>query len=138
VALDPKFDPFLDSVDSSTAAKSLTIDQLLEMRAQIDAQLPIRKLKDLDLEHELVLQVQSLQVLQRRVMDDMSGTPANQIAQCASSLSSALMNLVKMQSDLHTSERLKKIESILIECVKTLPVKTQTAFFDAYEKALGA
>jgi hypothetical protein len=138
VAIDLKYDPFADEIPQQSSAKALSIDQLLEMRAQIDAQLPIRKLKDMDLEQELVLQVQSLQVLQRRVMDDMSGTPANQIAQCASSLSSALMNLVKMQSELHTSERLKKIESILIECVKTLPVKTQTAFFDAYEKALGA
>jgi len=137
VALDPKFDPFLDSVDTSTAAKSLTIDQLLEMRAQIDAQLPVKDLKDLDLSRELVLQVQALQALQRRVMEDTS-TPANQIAQCANSLSSALSNLVKVQNEVYVSERLKRIEAILIDCLDTLPEKAQRRFFEQYERELGA
>jgi uncharacterized protein with PhoU and TrkA domain len=111
-------------------------DQLLELRARVDSMLPVRSLKDLDLASELVLQVMALQALQTRVMNDAGETPVNQIAQVANSLSAALGNLIKVQSDVYTSERLKTIESLLIEQVKTLPMEAQEAFFDAYEKAL--
>ena len=115
----------------------MPVDQLMALRAEIDAYLPVRDLQDINLSRELELQVQALQALQLRVMNDMD-TPANQIAQCANSLSAALVNLVKVQLDVFTSERLKKIEAILIECVKDLPSEAQIAFFDAYERALGA
>jgi len=135
------FDPFLDDPDAPAPAPqgldAMSLDELLDLRAQIDAKLPVKGLKDLDLTRELVLQTQALQALQQRVMNDAGQTPANQIAQCASSLSTSLMNLVKVQNDLFTSERLKKIESILVECVQTLPARAQEAFFDRYEKELG-
>lgn len=137
------FDPNVEDIfDNKTPTpqgtlQSMPVDQLLVLRAEIDACLPVRDLQDINLSRELVLQVQALQALQLRVMNDQD-TPANQIAQCANSLSAALVNLVKVQLDVFTSERLKKIEAILIECVKDLPSETQIAFFDAYEKALGA
>jgi hypothetical protein len=113
----------------------MPVDELLELRRQIETLLPVKDLKDLNLSRELVLQVQALQALQQRVMSDM-GTPANQIAQCANSLSAALVNLVKLQSDVYTSERLKRIEACLVECVQTLPTNTQEEFFSQYEEML--
>jgi hypothetical protein len=113
----------------------MPVDELLELRRQIETLLPVKDLKDLNLSRELVLQVQALQALQQRVMSDTS-TPANQIAQCANSLSAALVNLVKLQSDVYTSERLKRIEACLVECVQTLPTNTQEEFFSQYEEML--
>lgn len=143
---DPKLaDPFARGtapVQDGTATGSLrslelmSVDQLLEMRRRIEELLPVKDLKDMNLARELVLQAQALQALQQRViMDD--NVPANQQAQCANSLSSALVNLVKVQTEVYTSERLKTIENILIECLGKLPLETQDAFLTEYECVLG-
>ena len=67
------------------------------------------------------------------VIDDMD-TPANQKAQVANSVVSTLAQLVKMQEDLRRDERLKRIESVLLEVIKTLPEETKAAFFEEYER----
>lgn len=115
---------------------NLAVDELLELRRQIEALLPVKDIKDLNLSRELVLQVQALQALQQRVLSD-GEAPANQQAQVANSLSAALVNLVKLQTDVYTSERMKVIEAILVETLKTLPIEAQREFLDAYEEALG-
>lgn len=121
---------------TTTSLGRMTLDQLLEMRSQIEALLPVKDLKDMNLARELVLQAQALQALQQRVICDVE-VPANQQAQCANSLSSALVNLVKVQTEVYTSERLKTIENILIECLNKLPLDVQGEFLDEYERALG-
>lgn len=123
------------STPAPTSLQAMSVDQLIEMRRQIEDLLPVKDLKDLNLARELVLQVQALQALQQRVIEDLD-TPVNQVAQVANSLSSALVNLVKLQVDVYNSERLKKIEADLVECLQTLPMETQTAFFEKYEAAL--
>ena len=117
------------------ALDAYTLQELLDLRARIERRLPARSLKDLDLERELVLQVMALQQLQNAVIDD-DDTPANQKAQTASALSAALMNLVKVQSEVHNSERMKKIESLLIDALRELPVEAVEAFLANYEQAL--
>ena len=117
------------------ALDACTLQELLDLRARIERRLPARSLKDLDLEGELTLQFLALQQLQNSVIDD-DDTPANQKAQTASALSAALMNLVKVQSDVHNSERMKRIESILIDTLKDLPVEAVEAFLANYEQAL--
>ena len=123
-------------VRSTIGLENMPVDQLLELRRQIESLLPVKDIKDVNLSRELVLQVQALQALQQRVLTD-NEAPANQQAQVANSLSSALVNLVKVQTEVYTSERLKVIESILVECLKSLPIETQREFLDAYEEALG-
>ena len=117
------------------ALDAYTLQELLDLRARIERRLPARSLKDINLERELVLQVMALQQLQNSVIDD-DDTPANQKAQTASALSAALMNLVKVQSEVHNSERMKKIEAILIDTLKDLPVEAVEAFLANYEQAL--
>lgn len=114
---------------------AMTLQDLLDLRARIDARLPARSLMDINLERELVLQVLALQQMQSAVIND-EYTPANQRAQVANSLSTALSNLVKVQNDTHTSERLKTIETVLIEVVKTLPEAQANQFLALYEQAL--
>ena len=117
------------------ALDAYTLQELLDLRARIERRLPARSLKDLDLEGELTLQFLALQELQNKVIDD-KDTPANQKAQVANSLSAALVNLVKLQGDVHSSERMKRIESILIDALKDLPVEAVEAFLANYEQAL--
>ena len=117
------------------ALDACTLQELLDLRARIERRLPARSLKDINLERELVLQVMALQELQNSVIDD-DDTPANQKAQVANSLSAALVNLVKLQGDVHSSERMKRIERILIDTLKDLPVEVVEAFLANYEQAL--
>lgn len=114
---------------------ALTISELLALRTQVEQKLPAKSLAGLNLEHELVLQVLALQQLQQRVITD-EEIPPNQQSQVANSLSAALTNLVKLQESVFTSERLKKIEAMLIETLKTLPTEAQEAFLRAYEEGL--
>ena len=111
-------------------------EELIELRAEIDALLPARRLRDVNVEVELVRQLAHVQKLQKDVLTD-DETPANQRAQVAGAVGTVLATLSKLQIEVYTSERLKKIEAVLIECVTGLPMSTQEAFFDAYETKLG-
>lgn len=112
-----------------------SLSDLLEARGLIEARLPPVSLRDVDLERELGLQVLALKELQARVLGDFS-TAANQKAQVANSLSAALANLVKVQDNVYTAERLKKIESLLLDAVQELPAQEMQTFLDEYERAL--
>lgn len=113
----------------------MPVAELLSLRSQIEQLLPARDLKDMDLARELVLQVMALQQMQQTVLRD-DDTPANQKAQVANSLSAALINLVKLQVDVYSSERFKSVESVLISVLQTLPIEAQERFIGAYETAL--
>jgi hypothetical protein len=108
-----------------------SVEDLLELRARVDAQLP-----PINIEKEIVLQLLTAQKLQRDTLTD-ENTPANQKAQVLNSAASALQALAKLQGEVHDSERLKIIEGILVGCVKTLPHHTQEEFFYEYELQLG-
>ena len=118
-----------------TDLSGMPVDQLLALRAQVNAALPARSLKDLDLSQELVFQVLALQAAQQKALGD-DDTPTNQVAQAMNALSAALTTLVKLQSDVYTSERLKKIEHTLIETLEKLPAEAKEAFLAAYEEGL--
>ena len=62
---------------------------------------------------------------------------ANQQAQVSNSTAAVLQQLIKLQSEVHTSERLKKIEQKLIEALNSLPSHVQEAFLETYELVLG-
>lgn len=115
--------------------EGMPLDQLLELRNQIEQRLPAKDLKDLDLQRELVLQVLALQTLQGKVLKD-DETPANQQAQVANALSAALTTLVKLQSDVFTTERLKRLEAALIEVINEQPTELQEAFLRTYSERL--
>jgi hypothetical protein len=111
------------------------VAELLQLRAEIDAALPARNLADLDLETEIVVQYQQTKALQAAVIND-SGVPANQRAQDANSCAAVLEKLMKMRTELHTAERIKTIEQILIRALKLLPQEAALQFLDEYERML--
>lgn len=111
----------------------LPLDQLLKMRAEIDSRLPATSLKDIDLEHELVVQFITVKNLQSSIIDD-SSVQANQKAQVANSCASTLQQLVKMQTEFFTAERFKEIENHLIASLRELPAAVVETFMDSYER----
>lgn len=110
--------------------------QLIDLRAQIDTLLPIKSLKNVNMERELVIQLQIAQKLQTDSLND-DEIPANQKSQVLNSVANALGTLARLQVELYDSERLKVIESVLIEAVNSLPEDVQHTFFAEYERLLG-
>lgn len=110
----------------------MDIAELLLLRAEIDVLLPATALKDMDLEEELVIQYQTLKSMQKDVLDDES-IPANQRAQVANAVGSTLQSLMKMQSDVYSSERFKKLETSLIHLLNEWPEDQTLKFFERYE-----
>ena len=131
----------LDSIESGkippvTAPfrlESMGEGALLDLRAQIDAALPAKCLKDLDLETELVVQLQTAKQLQNSVLND-EGIPANQKAQVLNACASSIESLIRMQEKYHTGERLKQIETHLIDVLNRMPAEMTSQFFEWYER----
>lgn len=111
-------------------------EQLLDLRTHLDALLPVRRLKDVNMEVELVRQLSVVHRLQREVISD-DNTPANQKAQVAGQVANVLAVLSKLQVEVYSSERLKKIEAVLIETINLMSAEAQTFFFQEYEGRLG-
>jgi hypothetical protein len=110
--------------------------QLLDLRAQIDERLGL-SLQNVNMERELVAQLRVIKKVQTEVLEE-GETPANQVAQVANSVAATLTSLAKLQIDIYDSERLKKIERILIEQLKLLPTAAQNEFLTAYQTELEA
>lgn len=115
--------------------KSMGEAALLDLRNQIDKALPTTSLKDMDLAKEMVVQYRAVKRLQDDILNDDS-VPANQRAQVVNACANALETLVEMQTKHHTSERLKQIETILIDVINGQSESVQTAFFDEYRSRL--
>lgn len=115
--------------------EGMSLTELLGLRNAVEQKLPARDLRDINMERELVFQLMTLQDLQARVLAE-EETPANQMAQVANTLSSALSNLSAVQSKIYSSERIKRIEQILLDCLRDLPDEAVAAFMDRYENLL--
>jgi len=114
---------------------AMPLDELLELRNQIEQRLPAKDLKDLNLSRELVLQVLALQSLQNKVLMD-DETPANQQAQVANALSGALTTLVKLQADVFKTERVKQLEAIFVDAINSLPEEAKHEAIARYTELL--
>lgn|SRR3990167_89946 len=104
--------------------------QLLHLREQINALLPPKALKDIDLEQELALQFQIARALQASMMGP--NEEPQKVATVLNACASTLQNLVKMQADYYTADRLKNIEMRLIRALDNVPKKYLTEFFEWY------
>ena len=113
---------------------AMSVDELRELRDEIDRRLPEDSLDSLNLEKELVGQYRKTKDLMDSVLHD-DETPANQRAQVANSVVTTLGQLVKLQEDLKREETLKLMETCLLEVLLTLPEPTKVAFFTDYERA---
>ena len=133
MAIDPSF---MAGIPHHDDIHELSLSERIDLYNGIKQSLPPHNLKDLNLAEELVLQYMRVKELQTAVLADMD-TPANQKAQVANSVSSTLAQLTKLQTDLHTAERFKLIETHLVKTLKDFPELSE-AFLDEYERILGS
>jgi len=68
-------------------------------------------------------------------MEDLE-VPPNQKAQVAAQVKSTLGDLVRMQTEFYTSQRMRNIENLLIKYMKSISLKEAREFLAEYE-ALG-
>ncbi len=115
---------------------AMSVDELRELRDEIDRRLPEDKLSQMDLTQELLSQYRLVQRLQDSVLMDDSIAP-NQRSQVAGQVASTLQQLVKMQTEFHNAERFRAIENLLIKSIKLMPLDAAEAFISEYEKIGG-
>ena len=94
-------------------------------------------LKNLDLDAELYNAYAKAKNYLADVQSDDS-IPPNQLAQLMNTISAILKEIVKMQTELHNAEKVKKLEAAMIQAIKLAPLESQQAFLDQYETLLKA
>lgn len=124
-----------DSRPSPFVWAGLPIQDLIRYRDQIMRHLPPVNLAEMDMEQEMLLQFHALRAVQNDVLDDES-VAVNQRAQISNSVSAVLTKLADKQQEIYTSERLKKIERLLITAVEGLPDEVTQKFLDSYYEML--
>ena len=112
---------------------ALPLETLLRYLDEIRQVLPATTLLDMNMEEELILQFQAVRTLQNTILDDES-VPANQKAQVANSVASVLGSIADLQNKVYSSERFKRIETLLIRHLNKLPEDTAAAFLEDYEQ----
>ena len=92
-------------------------------------------LKNLDLDAELYNAYAKAKNYLADVQSD-DQVPTNQVAQVFNTISAILKEIVKMQTELHNAERVKKLEAAMIQAIKLAPLESQQAFLVQYEAIL--
>ena len=92
-------------------------------------------LKSLDLDAELYNAYAKAKNYLADVQSD-DQVPANQVSQVFNTISAILKEIVKMQTELHNAERVKKLEAAMIQAIKLAPEESQKAFLVQYEAIL--
>ena len=119
------------------ALEEFNVAELIELLKRVKARLPATKLKDLDLEEELVLHFLDLKELMTVVLYD-DDTPANQKAQIANTCASLLQQMTKSQATLYSAERVKRMEVALLKSLHGMPQDILEDFLERYEKIYSA
>ena len=94
-------------------------------------------LKNLDLDAELYNAYAKAKNYLADVQSD-DQVPPNQLAQLMNTISAILKEIVKMQTELHNAEKVKKLEASMIQAIKLAPLESQQAFLEQYETLLKA
>ena len=92
-------------------------------------------LKSLDLDAELYNAYAKAKNYLADVQSD-DQVPPNQVAQVFNTISAILKEIVKMQTELHNAEKVKKLEAAMIQAIKLAPLESQQAFLVQYEAIL--
>jgi hypothetical protein len=128
--------PAQDARDLKASLRAMPVKDLRNLLTIVEELLPdtsVQKVKDLDLEDELMQQYTKTKDLMDECIKDPEIAP-NQKAQVANSVVSTLGHLVKLQEDLRLQQTIKLMETVLIDVIKTLPKETKDSFFAEYEE----
>lgn len=118
----------LDSLHPDDGQKAIPLSRMYMEREPTS-------ISELNLESELVAHYIGLKAYLATVADSQTAS-ASQIAQVTNSLTSVLDKIIKMQESVVNMERMTKIESAMVDALKTAPSDVQDKFFMEYEKIL--
>lgn len=93
---------------------------LLVVQEQVNRMAPNKTLMDFNVETELINQYIKAQGLMADTLAS-EDTPASQQAQTVNSCMAVLTGIAKLQNDVHSSERVKRLEAVFISTLKALP-----------------
>lgn len=110
--------------------------ELLALRDRIDGLLPPMTMASMNLEEAIVRQFMTVKELQNKVLS--GNDEPNKKASVVNACASALQTLAKLQIELHTAERFKAIENLMIKHVKALPLEQAQKFMDDYANLVHA
>lgn len=110
--------------------------ELLMLRDRIDGMLPPMTMASMNLEEEIVRQFMTVKALQGKVLS--GNDEPNKKASVVNACASALQTLAKLQIELHTAERFKTIENLMIKHLRTLPLETAQKFMQEYANLVHA
>lgn len=111
----------------------LSQSEIINLMNRCREALPPMVLAEMNLEEELVMQYRTVQALQQDTLEDNFVEP-NKKATVVNACGNALAQIVKLQTELHTAERFKTIEGLMIKAIKQLPVEVMNDFLDNYER----
>lgn len=111
----------------------LSQSEIMNLMNRCREALPAMVLAEMNLEEELIVQYRTVQALQHDTLEDNFVEP-NKKASVVNACGSALSQIVKLQTDLHTAERFKTIEGLMIKAIKKLPHDVLEEFLDEYER----
>jgi hypothetical protein len=94
---------------------------------------PAAQAGPLDLHQELLAQYAKAKDMLETA--ELSDEPLNHRVAALNAISSCISSMVKLQSDLHTLEEIKKIENALIDTLKAMP-EVREKFLNFYKGAL--
>lgn len=115
---------------------ALDQNELIMLRAQIEQRMDNPRLREIDLEREFLVQLSAARRLQR----DLVSTQANpnQIAATMNAITTVLRDITKLRVQLHTAEKLRKIEQLLVRQLQKLPADLAEDFLAEYEAVYAA
>lgn len=130
----------LDKSDNASKydLEKMSQSELLALHSKIEARITGKRLSEVNLEQELLLQYQKAKVLQEDANKPNADVPMNQRAQVQNSLGNLLERLGKMQIELYSSEALKRLKAAVIKVVKAQPKEFQAAFFELLDQEAAA
>lgn len=135
VALTPEEQAELDRMSrvDKINLDELTLSELMVLQDRVAMRLPSDDVGEMSLSRELVTQYQRIRALQTEAMND-KHEQLQKKASVSNSCLSALNALVRMQTELHTAERFKQVEQLMVKYIKMLPKHIADGFLTAYEQ----
>lgn len=93
---------------------------LIAVQEHVNKLAPNKTLLDFNVESELISQYVKAQGLMSDTLND-TEVPANQQAQTVNSCMAVLTGIAKLQNEVYSSERVKRLEAVFISTLKALP-----------------
>lgn len=113
---------------------ALTGNDLLVLKARVDQLLADKRLTKIDLEQEFLVQLGHARNLQRK-LESGAGKPS-ELAAALTGVTNILKEISKCRESVHSTEIMRKLESVIVEVFRDEPESVRKRFFERYNRAI--